>query len=113
MSQYRDITIEQGESWELYLYVTDIQGRPIDLSDSTVSMKMKKSYTAIASIPFHAEVIDAIKGHLRIYLDESETIQIKALRYVYDCIIHANQSGDDPTVIRFLEGIVTVTPTAQ
>jgi len=113
MSQYRDIIIEQGESWEMYLYVTDALGNPINLSDSIVSMRMKKSYHAKDYIEFHTDIVDVINGQIKLWLDESETINIRPIRYVYDCIINANVSSDSPIVFRFIEGIVTVTPTAH
>jgi len=122
MAQYRNITIEQGESWQITLYVTDLQGLPLDLTDYTVTMKMKKHYSAKTSISFHTEITDPVKGEIKIWLDEIETAKIPPLRYVYDCIVNGNvsQINDpdvisdyDPIVIRFMEGIVTVTPSVS
>lgn len=122
MSQYRNITIEQGESWQITLYVTDLQGRPLDLTDYTVTMRMKKHYSAKSYIEFHTEITDAIKGEIQIWLDETETAIIPPLRYVYDCIVNGNVSNinkpnvissTDPIVIRFMEGIVNVTPSVS
>lgn len=122
MSQYRNITIEQGESWEMTLYVTDLQGRPLDLTDYTVTMRMKKHYTSKSYIEFHTKIVDAIKGTIKIWLDETETVKIAPLRYVYDCIVNGNVSNQnnpeiisptDPIVIRFMEGIVSVTPSVS
>lgn len=122
MSQYRNITIEQGESWIMTVYVTDVYGSAIDLTDYTVTMRMKKSYTSKQYIEFHTEITDPIKGEIKIWLDETETAIIKPLRYVYDCIVNGNVSQtnnpnvispNDPVVIRFLEGIVSVTPSVS
>lgn len=113
MSQYRNIVIEQGESWQLTLYVTDVLGRQLDLTDYTVTMRMKKSYNSKQFHEFHASITDAIKGEITIWLDETETAAIPALRYVYDCIVNGNLSSADPIIIRFMEGIVTVTPSVS
>lgn len=113
MSQYRNIVIEQGESWQMNIYVTDMNGLPLDLTDYTVTMKMKKSYHSKNAISFHTEITDPIKGEIKIWLDETETALIKPLRYVYDCIVNGNLSTIDPIVIRFMEGIVTVTPSVS
>lgn len=122
MSQYRNIVIEQGESWQLNLYITDIQGLPLDLTDYTVTMKMKKHYTSKSFIQFHTEITDPIKGEIKVWLDETETASIQPLRYVYDCIVNGNISHQndptiisptDPIVIRFMEGIVSVTPSVS
>lgn len=123
MSQYRNITIEQGESWQITLYVTDLEGRPLDITDYTVTMRMKKHYSAKKYIPFHTEITDPIKGEIKVWLDETETSTIQPLRYVYDCIVNGNVSQvndpssaispTDPIVIRFMEGIVSVTPSVS
>jgi hypothetical protein len=113
MSQYRNIVIEQGESWHMTVYVTDVRGRSLDLTDYTVAMSMKKSYSSKQSIPFHAEITDAIKGEINIWMDETETVLLQPIRYVYDCIVNGNLSSTDPIVIRFMEGIVTVTPSVS
>lgn len=123
MSQYRNITIEQGESWQITLYVTDLEGRPLDLTDYTVTMRMKKHYSAKKYIEFHTEITDAIKGEIKVWLDETETSIIPPLRYVYDCIVNGNVSQinnptsiitpNEPIVIRFMEGIVSVTPSVS
>lgn len=122
MSQYRNITIEQGESWQITLYVTDLEGRPLDLTDYTVTMRMKKHYSSKKYIPFHTEITDPIKGEIKVWLDETETRGIYPTRYVYDCIVNGNVSNlnnpddiseDAPMVIRFMEGIVTVTPSVS
>lgn len=113
MSTYRNLTIEQGESWQMTLYVTDTYGQPIDLTDYTVSMKMKKSFHAKNAIVFHTLISDPIKGEITVWLDETETTLIQPLRYVYDCIVNGNLSTVDPIVIRFMEGVVNVTPTVS
>lgn len=113
MSQYRNILIEQGESWEMIIHVSDMNGLPLDLTDYTVTMRMKKSYHAKEYISFNTEITDAIKGEIKIWLDETETATIKPLRYVYDCIVNGNLSTNDPIIIRFMEGIVTVTPSVS
>lgn len=113
MAQYRNITIEQGESWQMTVYVTDMYGRSLDLTDYSVSMFMKKSYHAKEHIAFSTIISDAIKGEISISIDEAVTANIKPLRYVYDCIINGNLSTIDPITIRFMEGIVTVSPSVS
>lgn len=95
------------------VYVTDMLGRPLDLTDYTVLMRMKKSYTSKQYIQFHTQITDAIKGEVVIWLDELETAQIQPIRYVYDCIVNGKLSTTDPIIIRFIEGIVTVTPSVS
>lgn len=122
MAQYRNILIEQGESWKMTIYVTDTYARPLDLTDCTVVMQMKKSYTSKEYIAFHTDISDPIKGEIKIWLDETETRNIKPIRYVYDCFINGNVSrindpnintNEEPITVRFMEGIVTVTPSVS
>ena len=113
MSEYRNIVIAQGETWEMTLWATDQYGQPLDLTDYNVVMRMKKSFHAKAYIEFHTEIVDPIKGEIRVWLDETETRQIKPLRYVYDCILNGALSTTNPLTLRFMDGIVSVMPSVS
>lgn len=113
MALERNITIDKGESWQLTVYITDMFGQPLDLTDYTVTMRMKRSYASKVFIEFHTQITDPIKGEVMIWLDESETTQIKPARYVYDCIVNGALSSTNPFIFRFMEGIVNVTPSVS
>ena len=93
------------------LNVADPNGLPLDLTGYTVSMSMKKSFHAKKRIDFVVEIVDAIKGKVKVSLDETVTALIPAIRYVYTCTISGGPDVADPIAMRFMEGIVNVTPT--
>lgn len=112
MAQYRNMVIEQGETWFSTIYVADNDGRPLDLTDYIPLMSMKTSYYSKKAIPFTATISDPIKGEITVKMDASQTASIKPIRYVYDCLIYKQGLAvtDPVTTIRVMEGIVTVTP---
>lgn len=113
MAQYRNLTIEQGTTWHEIIYATDNFGRPLDLTDFSVVMKMKKSYESKIAYPFTAVITDAIKGEITTSMTAEQTTELKATRYLYECVISNPTTTADqpiPVVIRLLEGIVSVSP---
>jgi hypothetical protein len=61
------------------LNVADPNGLPLDLTGYTVSMSMKKSFHAKKRIDFVVEIVDAIKGKVKVSLDETVTALIPAI----------------------------------
>jgi len=105
MATKANIVIDQGTTFSTTLELTDENDDLYDLSNYTASSKMKKWYTSTNSVEF-STAINNDTSEITLSLTAEQTDLIEAGRYVYDVEIVDN-SG---TVIRLLEGIVTVTP---
>lgn len=105
MAQIQNIYIDQGTTFSLSVFVSDLNGDPKDLTNYTAAAQMRKSYYTSSAIDFTAEVTLPLDGEVAISLTSSETSNIKAGRYVYDIEI----TGENET-LRVLEGIVVINP---
>lgn len=105
MATKANIVIDQGTTFSTTLELTDENDDLYDLSNYTANSKMKKWYTSTNSVEF-STAINNDTSEITLSLTAAQTDAIEAGRYVYDVEIVDN-SG---TVIRLLEGIVTVTP---
>lgn len=105
MATKANIVIDQGTTFSTTLELTDENDDLYDLSNYTANSKMKKWYTSTNSVEF-STAINNDTSEITLSLTAEQTDLIEAGRYVYDVEIVDN-SG---TVIRLLEGIVTVTP---
>ncbi len=105
MSRYKNLIIEQGESWEMTIQAKRPDGTVINLTGYTIFMKMKKSYHATETINFSTTVINAATGMVKFSIDSGG---ITPVRYVYDCFV---KNGG--TTIKLLYGIVSVIPSVS
>jgi len=111
MAQYEEITIDQGADATIELYLLNKDGTEKNVTDHTVSGKLKKTYNTkdSDSIPFNTSIVDGANGIISFGLTNTETDALKAGRYVYD--IEISYDSDGNTIVeRILEGIITVTP---
>lgn len=104
MSTRVPLIIEQGSTFSVLIELFDDLDEPLDVTNMTVSGKMRKQYTSSVSVDFDTQLSN---GELILELDYIQTANIEAGRYVYDVEITDTQSN---TVVRLIEGIVTVTP---
>lgn len=104
MSTRVPLTIEQGATFSVAVELFDDLDEPLDVTNMTVSGKMRKYYTSSNSYNFSTQLSN---GELILEMDYVTTANIEAGRYVYDVEITDTVSN---TVVRVLEGIVTVTP---
>lgn len=112
MAQYEDITVDQGTDFAMELQLGEDDGSIKDLTNHTVSAKIKKTYNSPSNEAtiFTSIIGDAANGIATLSLSNSQTEILKAGRYVYDVELSFVDSGGNTIIERLLEGKVTVTP---
>lgn len=103
MAQKANITIDQGTTFSSGIDLLDDNDEPVSVVNYTARGQIRKHYTSSNAVSFTTTLSN---GSLVISLTASQTANMVAGRYVYDIELV------DPsnTVLRILEGIVTVTP---
>jgi|TARA_Y100000389_G_scaffold204402_1_gene256739 hypothetical protein len=113
MAQYEEFTIDQGADVAIEVHLVALDGSKKDLSNHTVSAKLKKSYNSDTedTIEFNSIVVSpATDGKINLSLTNTQTDSLKPGRYVYDVEL-AYLDDDNNTIIeRILEGRAQVTP---
>ena len=113
MSQYEDITIDQGADQTIQLELVDTSGNKKNLTGYTVAAQIRKTYSSSDSdaVTFSSQVVSpATDGIVNLTLTNSQTSSMKAGRYVYDVEISSTDSADNTIIERILEGQITVSP---
>lgn len=105
MAEKRNFYIDAGADFELTLTVDN--ENIDDLDDFTATSKLKKHYLAASNtaISFTCS-IDNGSNTVTISMPHATTANIEPGRYVYDIILTSTSNS----VIRLLEGLVTVNP---
>lgn len=101
-----NLIIDQGTTFDTTINVSDEDGNPIDLTGYTGASQMRKHYSSISSYAFTVNV-NEIDGTVTLTMNAATTNTIPYGRYVYDCELTKASTG---TVIRLIEGIVTISP---
>jgi hypothetical protein len=108
MSQLVNLVIDQGSDFVATLDIEDSIGTPIDLAPYNVRGQIRKTYTSITATDINCAKTTN-QGEVKLTLTAAQTSAMRDGRYVYDIeIVHATLG----TVIRVVEGQVTVTPRA-
>jgi hypothetical protein len=112
MAQYEDITIDQGADASIELHLVDTDGTVKNLTNHTVTAKLKKTYSSDSAdtTSFVTTIANAVRGICTITLTNAQTDALKAGRYVYDVELSFADSDGDTIIERILEGKITVTP---
>jgi len=112
MAQYEEITIDQGADASIELHLVNTDGSKKNLTNHTVTAKMKKNYTSDSSdtTDFVSTIANALDGIATISLTNLQTDALKAGRYVYDVELSFQDSDGDTIIERVLEGKITITP---
>lgn len=113
MAQYEDFKIDQGADVAIELHLVDADGGKKNLTNYSVSAKMKKSYNSDSddTTTFGAIVTTpGTDGIITLSLDNTQTDALKAGRYLYDVEISFSDSDDETIIERVLEGKVEVSP---
>ena len=106
MSQLVNLVIDQGSDFVATLDVEDSIGNALDLTPYDVRGQIRKSYTSSTATDFSCTKTDN-QGEVKLALTNTQTSLLRDGRYVYDIEIVHSILG---TVIRVVEGQVTVTP---
>lgn len=103
MATKANLVIDQGSTFASSIDILDENDEPVNLTNYTARGQIRKHYTSNNSVSFTTTLSN---GSLVISLTANQTANIVAGRYVYDLELV------DPanTVVRILEGIVTITP---
>jgi hypothetical protein len=113
MATYEEFSIDQGADVTIELQCVDITGAKKDLSDHSVSAKMKKNYNSDSAdtLTFTTGIsADPTDGIVSLSLTNTQTDTLKAGRYVYDVELSFLDSSGDTIIERVLEGRIQVTP---
>lgn len=113
MSQYEEISIDQGADVIIEIGVFNADGSPKELYGYSVNSVMKKTVLTSDSdsIPFTAFVIDpASDGKIALMLTNQQTKLLTSPRYVYDVkLLHMN-TNMETRIETILNGIISVNP---
>ena len=113
MATYEEITLDQGADASISLELVNADGSKKDLSNYTISGKIKKNYSdssGEATAWTTTIVSPSTNGVCTLSLTNTQTGNLKAGRYVYDVEASYEDSSATTIIERILEGIVTVTP---
>ena len=106
MSDYAEITVDQGANFSTKINVNDDAGAGQNLTSYSVAAQMRKSYYSSTANNFTVTISDAANGEITMELSSANTSNLTPGRYVYDLVMTS------PTNIktRVVEGIATVLP---
>lgn len=100
-----NIVIDQGTDFSATIDVVDANNDVFDLTSYTPRAQMRKNYASATATTFDCTDNNS-QGQITLQLSSNTTVNIDPGRYLYDVEI----TSDSGTVIRVVEGIVTVTP---
>lgn len=103
MATKANLVIDQGSTFASSIDILDENDEPVNLTSYSARGQIRKHYSSTNSVSFTTTLSN---GSLVISLTANQTANMVSGRYVYDLELI------DPsnTVLRILEGIVTVTP---
>ncbi len=103
MATKANLVIDQGSTFASSIDILDENDEPVNLTSYSARGQIRKHYSSTNSVSFTTTLSN---GSLVISLTANQTAGMVSGRYVYDLELV------DPanTVLRILEGIVTVTP---
>lgn len=107
MARYLDIALDQGATLSQKINYQDTNKANISLAGFNVRAQMRRSQYSANAISITTTVSDETNGEVTLSLAANVTAAIKPGRWFYD--VEAN-TASDATVIRLVEGIITVMP---
>jgi hypothetical protein len=108
MSTYKLLTIDQGSTFGMEMYVTANDGSVFNLTDCTVSGQIREyAQSESATTEFTGIIVgNPTEGHIMLSLTDEETALLTHRRYVFDIIIENSVNQK----YRIAEGIIEVSP---
>ena len=106
MSQYEELYIDQGSTFQYIITLSNPSGGSFDLTSYDARASLKRSYKSSTSTNFTVTYLDSATGRIQIYLTDEATQLLKASQYVFDVVIESS-AGE---IYRVIEGIAIVNP---
>ncbi|WP_438964812.1 hypothetical protein [Winogradskyella sp.] len=112
MAQYEEFTIDQGADVAIELNLVDKNDAVKDISNHTITAKLKKNYNSTDSdtTNFTAIISNPTSGIATLSLTNTQTDALKTGRYVYDVELSFVDSAGATIVERILEGRMQISP---
>jgi len=102
MATEYNLYIDQGTTFTENITIPNV-----DLTTATIASKMRSDYDSTTATSFTITPISLTSGQFSISLSATQTAALLSGRYVYDVIYTIGT-----TVVRWVEGIVTINPMA-
>ena len=109
MATIQNITIDQDCDFTETLTVKDSTGTVVDLSNETITSKMRKTHLSTTAFDFTTAKVSATDGTCSITLTDAVTGALSIGRYVWD-LTTTDSSG---LITRRIEGRATITPSVS
>ena len=114
MATYEDLEFDQGSDIAVALELQDTNGDIKDLTNHSVSAKMKRTYSSTDASDIQAfnAIIPAppTSGKITLSLTNTISAALRKGRWVYDVEISHSDSASNTIKERILEGHITVSP---
>lgn len=107
MAQFVELSMDQGTSFGVDITVINDDGSPRNLSNSTFTCSVRKSYySSSATANLVITTADAANGILYANATAAVTSNVRPGRYLFDI----KERTSSNTISRLIEGIITVYP---
>ena len=107
LSIFKKIGIDT--TFVLTFNLSDYNGNAIDLTGSSIRSQLRKSYGSASYTAFAVQSPEPTLGEIEISLTAEQTTSLRPGRYVYDIEVEEPEEYGG-SIVRVMEGIVTVTP---
>jgi hypothetical protein len=105
---YLDLFIYQNSTFEQSIVLTDINGKPLNLTNCVVTGTIKNSYASTrVAANFETEIANTANGNIILTLSYDATYRMRPSRYVYDIMLFDVTNN---TATRALEGTAYLEP---
>lgn len=98
-----DLTIDQGANFTKTFSFLDANSEPQDTTGYSANAIIRKHYTSINSVAFSVALSN---GNISLYLTPTQSNAMVPGRFVYDIKLTTPSNN----IVRFTEGIITLTP---
>jgi len=106
-----NITVNQGENYDLTATLTNTDGTPVNISGYALRGKVRYSYGSTGVlVDLDPAIVNATGGVINFTLTPTETAALPITVAVYDIERYISGQSPELTVSRVLQGTVTVTP---
>jgi hypothetical protein len=105
-----NLQMDQGTTFTATITLQTVSGQRYDLRGWSVRSQMRKTHAATSATATFTASHDGVGGVITLSLTSTQTAAIAPGMYFYDVEIYDSQPT--PTVMRVIEGSITVTPEA-